>query len=379
MLLTSDTQTLQNTLQPVQPVPAFDLTEEDKMLFDPEELEALDDTEIFDDENLVEEGEVGESEEESTWNREPASVLPTSSNEVGDSVDVYLHEIARVPLLSAEEERHLARLIDKGRQEQQRAERLHSEPDPIIMQQAQEARRAFVEANLRLVVSIAKGYQGRGLSLQDLIQEGNAGLLAAVDKFDGTRGYRFSTYATWTIRQAIGRAVANQARLIRLPVYLVDRTNQMRKAQQLLTQELGREPTAEEVARYLQIDPEKVHEMQQVSPEPLSLERPVGEEDDQSLADMIEDSSLEDPEDMVGRTLLKRQITELLGHLNERERMIIGLRYALTDNRGYSLEEIGSRLNLTRERVRQIETKAMQKLRLLSQEQGLHEYIGASA
>ncbi|WP_165423084.1 sigma-70 family RNA polymerase sigma factor [Ktedonosporobacter rubrisoli] len=323
---------------------------------------------------FLEDAEEAEDDEEPDVERD---LLPSLMAEHGveDSMTMYLHEIGRIPLLRAEEERRLAHIIERGKQEQERARLLHIQPDQHIIEQAQQAKGHFIEANLRLVVSVAKKYMGRGLSLQDLIQEGNTGLMSALEKFDVNKGYRFSTFATWSIRQAIGRAIANHARTIRLPVHLVEFANRMHKVQQQLLQALGHEPSPEEIAERLQTSPEKVREVLKVSPQTLSLEMPVGEDNDHSLGDLVEDDGLQTPVDIVSRDLLKKQIDEVLQYLTERERLIISMRYGLSDGRSHTLEEIGKELHVSRERARQIETKAIHKLRYLGQRTSLQDYL----
>ena len=266
---------------------------------------------------------------------------------VDDPVRLYLREIGRIKLLSASEEIELARKILEG-----------GTPGAI-------AKRKLVQANLRLVVSIAKKFVNHGLPLLDLIQEGNIGLMKAVEKFDYTRGYKFSTYATWWIRQAITRALADQSRTIRIPVHMVENINRMLKAQRTLIQKLNRDPTPEEIAKEMgsDIDAKKVCEMQQMSLDPLSLEKPVGEEEDSRVGDFIEDKDNLSPEDYASKMLLKERINEVLSELTPREEKVIRLRYGLDDGRSHTLEEVGKEFNVTRERIRQIEAKAIKKMR----------------
>lgn len=302
-------------------------------------------------------------------------VIISTDLDSDDSMQMYLHEIIQVPLLHVEEERHLGQLIARGKQEQQRAEHLHIQPRALLMGQAQRAKQHLIEANLRLVISIARTYLGQGLSMQDLVQEGNTGLIAATDKFDVTRGYRFSTYATWAIRQAIRRAIANHARIIRLPVHMIEFKNRMKKTEYLLMQELGREPTKEELAKRLEVDIDKIHETMRVSPDTISLELPIGEEAEHSLGELVEDEALPGPVEIVSQKLLKQQIKDMLQSLSERERLVISLRYGLGDNQSHTLEEVGKELHVTRERVRQIEAQTMRKLRFLSLSEGLQAYL----
>ena len=261
---------------------------------------------------------------------------------IEDPVRMYLKEIGKVPLLSAEEEIELAQRMEEG---------------------DQEAKKRLAEANLRLVVSIAKRYVGRGMLFLDLIQEGNLGLIKAVEKFDYRKGYKFSTYATWWIRQAITRAIADQARTIRIPVHMVETINKMSKMQRKLTLELGYEPSVAELAEALDMTEDKVMEIMQIAREPASLETPIGEEDDSNLGDFVADSNVVTPEGNVESVMLREHIDALLGDLKERERQVIVLRFGLEDGHPRTLEEVGKEFNVTRERIRQIEAKALRKLR----------------
>ncbi len=289
-----------------------------------------------------------------------------------DPVRMYLREIGRVPLLSAEEEVLLARRMVRGRGELLKPV---GQRNRRMIADGEEAQRALAEANLRLVVSVAKKYIGRGMSLLDLIQEGNIGLLRAVEKFDHTKGYKFSTYATWWIRQAITRAIADQARTIRIPVHMVETINRLIRISRRLLQELGREPTSEEIAFEMQITPEKVREILKVSQEPVSLETPVGEEEDSHLGDFIEDRSALAPADAANHQLLKEQVEEVLNALSDRERKVLQLRFGLDDGRSRTLEEVGREFRVTRERIRQIEAKALRKLRIPSRAKRLKDYL----
>ena len=271
-----------------------------------------------------------------------------------DSVRMYLREIGRIALLTNEEEVKLAKRIEKG---------------DIA------AKRKLAESNLRLVVSIAKKYIGRGLSLLDLIQEGNAGLLRAVDKFDYKKGFKFSTYATWWIRQAITRAIADQARTIRIPVHMIETINKLIRIQRQLVQDLGREPTPEEIAQELGIDVEKVEHIIKISQETVSLEAPVGEEEDSKLGDFIEDEKHISPEESTSQQLLKDKIKEFLGSLSPREQRILRMRFGLDDGRTHTLEEVGQEFGVTRERIRQIEAKALSKLKKTETSFQLEEYL----
>jgi RNA polymerase primary sigma factor len=289
-----------------------------------------------------------------------------------DPVRMYLREIGRVPLLAAAEEVALAKRIERAKEECQKPLR---ERRPYIVYDGEEAERTLAEANLRLVVSVAKKYIGRGMSLLDLIQEGNIGLIRAVEKYDYTKGFKFSTYATWWIRQAITRAIADQARTIRIPVHMVETINRLIRTSRRLTQELGREPTTEEIAIEMQITPEKVREVIKASQEPVSLETPVGEEDDSHLGDFIEDHGALAPADAASHQILKEQVKDVLGMLTQREQEVLRLRYGLDDGRSRTLEEVGKEFRVTRERIRQIEAKALRKLRHPRCSRKLKEYL----
>ena len=265
---------------------------------------------------------------------------------VDDPVRMYLKEIGKVPLLKAEEERELARLMVEGSQREQ-----------------ERAKNTLCEANLRLVVSIAKRYVGRGMLFLDLIQEGNLGLIKAVDKFDYTKGYKFSTYATWWIRQAITRSIADQARTIRIPVHMVETINKLIRISRQLLQEHGREPTPEEIANAMEISEEKVREILKIAQEPVSLETPIGEEEDSHLGDFIPDEDVPAPSEAAAFSMLKEQLVEVLATLTEREQKVLKLRFGLEDGHPRTLEEVGKEFKVTRERIRQIEAKALRKLR----------------
>ena len=271
-----------------------------------------------------------------------------------DPVRMYLKEIGKIPLLGMEDEVELAKKMELG--------------DP-------EARKRLAESNLRLVVSIAKRYVGRGMQFLDLIQEGNLGLIKAVEKFDYTKGYKFSTYATWWIRQAITRAIADQARTIRIPVHMVETINRLVRTSRQLLQELGREPTTEEIAARLDLPVERVSEIMKMSQEPVSLETPVGEEEDSHLGDFIQDDNVLVPQDAAAFTLLHEQLMEVLLTLTEREQKVLRLRFGLDDGRPRTLEEVGKQFNVTRERIRQIEAKALRKLRHPSRSKKLKDYL----
>ncbi len=269
-----------------------------------------------------------------------------------DSLRLYLRSIGRVPLLSAEEEVALAKRIERG---------------------DMAAKQHMVEANLRLVVSIAKGYVGRGLTFLDLIQEGSLGLIRAVEKFDHRRGYKFSTYATWWIRQAVSRALADKARTIRIPVHMVERLNKLIGAERMLIQQLGREPTVEEIAAELECEVREVRDVMRLAQQPISLEKPMGEEDDSALADFVEDVSAESPFEIASEALRRENITRVLASLPSREREVLELRYGIVGGRARTLEEVGRAFNITRERVRQIENRTLKKLQTLPEAQQLRE------
>jgi len=288
---------------------------------------------------------------------------------------MYLREIGRVPLLTAEEEVRLAQIMERGKIERLRAERLRLAPNRRYLEEGEEAQRRLTEANLRLVVSVAKKYIGRGMNLLDLIQEGNIGLIRAVEKFDYTKGYKFSTYATWWIRQAITRAIADQARTIRIPVHMVETINRLIRISRRLLQDLGREPTSEEIAERMEISAEKVREIIKVSQEPVSLETPIGEEDDSHLGDFLEDHTALAPAEAASHQLLKEQVEDVLDSLTERERKVLQLRFGLDDGRSRTLEEVGREFHVTRERIRQIEAKALRKLRHPSRSRKLKDYL----
>ena len=273
---------------------------------------------------------------------------------IEDPVRMYLKEIGKVPLLSAEEEIELAKRMEEG---------------------DEAAKKRLAEANLRLVVSIAKRYVGRGMLFLDLIQEGNLGLIKAVEKFDYRKGYKFSTYATWWIRQAITRAIADQARTIRIPVHMVETINKLIRVSRQLLQELGREPQPEEIAEKMDMSVDRVREILKISQEPVSLETPIGEEEDSHLGDFIQDDNVPVPADAAAFTLLKEQLVEVLNTLTDREQKVLRLRFGLDDGRARTLEEVGKEFNVTRERIRQIEAKALRKLRHPSRSRKLKDYL----
>ena len=311
---------------------------------------------------------------------------------IEDPVRMYLKEIGKVPLLSAEEEIELAKNMEAGavakekiailksREENATEEELEEIKEEIKNLQkdldaGDEAKKRLAEANLRLVVSIAKRYVGRGMLFLDLIQEGNLGLIKAVEKFDYRKGYKFSTYATWWIRQAITRAIADQARTIRIPVHMVETINKLIRVSRQLLQELGREPSPEEIAAEMNMPVERVREILKISQEPVSLETPIGEEEDSHLGDFIQDDNVPVPADAAAFTLLKEQLEEVLGTLTDREQKVLTLRFGLEDGRARTLEEVGKEFNVTRERIRQIEAKALRKLRHPSRSRKLKDYL----
>jgi len=308
-------------------------------------LRIMDDDDIDDDIILDDEDEV---------EVEKIDLSVPDGVSIEDPVRMYLKEIGKVPLLSAEEEIELAKRMELG---------------------DQEAKKRLAEANLRLVVSIAKRYVGRGMLFLDLIQEGNLGLIKAVEKFDYRKGYKFSTYATWWIRQAITRAIADQARTIRIPVHMVETINKLIRVSRQLLQELGREPTPEEIAAEMNMPVDRVREILKISQEPVSLETPIGEEEDSHLGDFIQDDNVPVPADAAAFTLLKEQLEEVLGTLTEREQKVLTLRFGLEDGRARTLEEVGKEFNVTRERIRQIEAKALRKLRHPSRSRKLKDYL----
>ena len=295
-----------------------------------------------------------EIENEEEVDVENVDLSVPDSVSIEDPVRMYLKEIGKVPLLSAEEEVELAKRMELG---------------------DQEAKNKLAEANLRLVVSIAKRYVGRGMLFLDLIQEGNLGLIKAVEKFDYRKGYKFSTYATWWIRQAITRAIADQARTIRIPVHMVETINKLIRVSRQLLQELGREPTPEEIAVQMNMPVEKVREILKISQEPVSLETPIGEEEDSHLGDFIQDDQVPVPADAAAFELLKEQLNEVLDTLTEREQKVLRLRFGLDDGKARTLEEVGRQFNVTRERIRQIEAKALRKLRHPSRSRKLKDYL----
>ena len=315
----------------------IDISDVVEMLAKPEEmLPSEEDLQLVEEEKLVDTDEISEA------------------MSLNDPVRMYLKEIGKIPLLTPDEEQALARKMAEG---------------------DEAAHQKMVEANLRLVVSIAKRYVGRGLPLLDLIQEGNLGLIKAVSKFDYTKGYKFSTYATWWIRQSISRAIADHARTIRIPVHMVETINRVSRASHELVQELGRDPSPQEIAKRLHLPVEKVEEIMRVSQEPISLETPVGEEDDSHLGDFIQDEDAYEPADAASYALLREQLADVLKTLTPREEKVLRLRYGLTDGKMHTLEEVGEEFDVTRERIRQIEAKALRKLRHPSRSKVLKDFL----
>ena len=328
--------------------------EEEQMdeILDALEKSGIDVLRITDDDDIPDEELLLSDEDEVDMENLDLSIPDGISIE--DPVRMYLKEIGKVPLLSAEEEIELAKRMENG---------------------DQEAKKRLAEANLRLVVSIAKRYVGRGMLFLDLIQEGNLGLIKAVEKFDYRKGYKFSTYATWWIRQAITRAIADQARTIRIPVHMVETINQLIRVSRQLLQELGREPTPEEISEEMGMPVDRVREILKISQEPVSLETPIGEEEDSHLGDFIQDDNVPVPAEAASFTLLREQLVEVLGTLTEREQKVLRLRFGLDDGRARTLEEVGKEFNVTRERIRQIEAKALRKLRHPSRSRKLKDYL----
>lgn len=344
----------------------FDMSDEDledlmnyfvkkkiKVISDDDE-EAIDDIDFGDDDADLS-GDLNDEDVPDEKELQDISNLIVGDVKVNDSVKIYLKEIGKVRLLTAQEEVEIAQRIANG---------------------DEEAKQELINANLRLVISIAKRYAGRGMPFLDLIQEGNMGLIKAVEKFDYTKGFKFSTYATWWIRQAITRAIADQARTIRIPVHMVETINKITRAQRQLVQELGREPTAEEISERLEgaLSPDRIREIQCINQEPVSLETPIGEEDDSHLGDFIEDKEVVSPSEYTTKSLLKDELYDVLQELTDREARVLELRYGLLDNHPRTLEEVGKEFGVTRERIRQIEAKAIKKLRHPNRAKRLGDY-----
>ncbi len=364
---------------------------------DDKETELLDEEDIDLDENIDYGEDLGDedidvlSSEETDLDLQDlqANYADSLSDRVSDPVKMYLKEIGQVPLLKAEEEREIAKVAREGDEtinrkiaELKKAKGDHSaeiaELEEYNAELIKRAKDKMITANLRLVVALAKKYTNRGLLFLDLIQEGNVGLVKAVDKFDYEKGFKFSTYATWWIRQAITRAIADQARTIRIPVHMVETINKMTKVQRQLVQELGREPSAEEISEVMgsdQFPPEKIREIQKIALEPVSFEKPIGEEDDSQVGDFIEDKESDSPDVYASKQLLKDEINNVLQLLTERESKVLQLRFGLIDGKNRTLEEVGKEFNVTRERIRQIEAKALRKLKHPTKSKRLKDFI----
>ena len=347
----------------------------------PEEIERLYD--VFEKESIELVEDLDKELEEIEVSKEELEDLsvPEGIN-IDDHVKMYLKEIGKVNLLTPEEELSLAKRMADGETAKEQLEEIGEDIDEdtkkqidLLIADGEKAKKSLAEANLRLVVSIAKRYVGRGMLFLDLIQEGNLGLIKAVDKFDYTKGYKFSTYATWWIRQAITRAIADQARTIRIPVHMVETINKLVRVSRQLVQELGREPTPEELAKELNIPVDKVREISKISQEPVSLETPIGEEEDSHLGDFIPDEDAPAPSEAASFVLLKEQLGAVLETLSEREAKVLRLRFGLDDGRARTLEEVGKEFDVTRERIRQIEAKALRKLRHPSRSKKLKDFL----
>lgn len=353
--------------------------ESDDMDEEPSDMDFEGPESLEDVEKEMEEDEVEAEEDDdltfSDEDKEAVAITDLSKIGIGDvkvndSVKMYLKEIGKVNLLTAKEETELAKRIVAG---------TAPNATPAEVEDGIEAKNQLINANLRLVISIAKHYVGRGMHFLDLIQEGNMGLIKAVEKFDYTKGFKFSTYATWWIRQAITRAIADQARTIRIPVHMVETINKMTRVQRQLVQELGRDPTAEEISAKMEgaLSPERIREIQRIALEPVSLETPIGEEDDSHLGDFIEDKEAQSPAEYTTKSLLKDELYEIMKDLTDREERVLRLRYGLDDNRPRTLEEVGREFGVTRERIRQIEAKAIRKLRHPTRAKKLGDYRDA--
>ena len=361
---------------------------DDDLIGDDDDFDDVDEDDLLDTDDAFDDVD----DEEALLKELQANYADTPTSKANDAVKMYLKEIGRVPLLKAEEEKKIAQIVQEGDEKvnakiaelKAKAEEdgqdysaqikeLENQNDEIVKM----AKDQLITANLRLVVAIAKKYVGRGLQFLDLIQEGNMGLVKAVEKFDYTKGFKFSTYATWWIRQAITRAIADQARTIRIPVHMVETINKLTRVQRQLVQELGREPTAEEISAKLDgvFTPEKVREIQKIALDPVSLETPIGEEDDSHLGDFIEDKDAMSPDEYATRQQLKDEIDSVLQLLTERERKVLQFRFGLIDGRNRTLEEVGREFGVTRERIRQIEAKALRKLKHPTKSKRLKDFV----
>jgi RNA polymerase primary sigma factor len=338
------------------------------------------------EEDAVDDDSADDEEKEELANIDEFSKIQSGDVKVNDSVKMYLKEIGKVDLLTAKQETELAKRIATMDKAQKALKDAQAKGDAKAIAEAQyqiadaqDAKNQLITANLRLVISIAKHYVGRGMHFLDLIQEGNMGLIKAVEKFDYTKGFKFSTYATWWIRQAITRAIADQARTIRIPVHMVETINKMTRVQRQLVQELGRDPTAEEISAKMDgaLSPERIREIQRIALEPVSLETPIGEEDDSHLGDFIEDKEAQSPSEYTTKSLLKDELYDIMKDLTDREERVLRLRYGLDDNRPRTLEEVGKEFGVTRERIRQIEAKAIRKLRHPTRAKKLGDYRDA--
>jgi RNA polymerase primary sigma factor len=354
---------------------------------DESEMQTVIIDELDDDEDDDEDGDLASRQRARFRAVASREALRMSAGGSSDPVRMYLKEIGRVPLLKAEDEVDLAKKIEAGMMAAEKLADLEASGETLsldpaerrrlerLVKKGERAKSELTQANLRLVVSIAKRYVGRGMLILDLIQEGNLGLMRAVEKFDYTKGFKFSTYATWWIRQAITRAIADQARTIRIPVHMVESINKVHRVQRQMMQELEREPTVEELADKVDMTAARVREIKQISQDPLSLDSPVGEEDDSNLADFIEDQQADAPAEMAAKMMLNSAVEEALQELNDREKAVVRMRFGLDDGQARTLEEVGREFGVTRERIRQIESKTLAKLRHPHRSQKLRDYL----